>query len=35
MSLPSLNPDKTASGIVVDPSTLERVIPASKRKDGS
>ncbi|WRT68231.1 uncharacterized protein IL334_005207 [Kwoniella shivajii] len=35
MSLPSLNPEKTASGIIVDPSTLERVIPQSKRKDGT
>lgn len=34
-SLPPLNPEKTASGIVVDPQTLERVIPASKRKDGT
>lgn len=37
MSLPGppLNPEKTASGIIVDPATLERVIPASRRKDGS
>lgn len=35
MSLPPLNPDKTASGIIVDPRTLERVVPASRRKDGS
>ncbi|WVQ99849.1 hypothetical protein IAU59_006992 [Kwoniella sp. CBS 9459] len=35
MSLPSLNPDKTASGIIVDPRTLERVVPQSRRKDGS
>lgn len=32
---PPLNPDATASGIVLDPRTLERVIPASRRKDGS
>ncbi|GMK58429.1 hypothetical protein CspeluHIS016_0504610 [Cutaneotrichosporon spelunceum] len=35
MSLPPLNPEKSASGIIVDPRTLERVIPASRRKDGS
>ncbi|WWC63155.1 uncharacterized protein I303_105755 [Kwoniella dejecticola CBS 10117] len=35
MSLPSLNPEKTASGIIVDPRTLERVIPQSRRKDGT
>ncbi|ORY35371.1 hypothetical protein BCR39DRAFT_509125 [Naematelia encephala] len=35
MSLPPLNPDKTTSGIIVDPSTLERVVPSSKRADGS
>ncbi|TXT13110.1 hypothetical protein VHUM_01511 [Vanrija humicola] len=34
-SLPPLNPEKTASGIVVDPQTQERVIPASRRQDGS
>jgi len=35
MSRPPLNPDQTASGIAVDPRTLERVIPESKRPDGS
>ncbi|OCF40526.1 hypothetical protein I317_05696 [Kwoniella heveanensis CBS 569] len=35
MSLPPLKPDKTASGIIVDPRTLERVVPQSRRKDGS
>ncbi|WVW85820.1 hypothetical protein I302_107858 [Kwoniella bestiolae CBS 10118] len=35
MSLPPLNPERTASGIIVDPQTLERVIPQSKRKDGT
>ncbi|WVF72630.1 hypothetical protein IAT40_007448 [Kwoniella sp. CBS 6097] len=35
MSLPPLNPDKSASGIIVDPRTLERVVPQSRRKDGS
>ncbi|OCF76095.1 hypothetical protein I204_03394 [Kwoniella mangroviensis CBS 8886] len=35
MSLPPINPDRTASGIIVDPRTLERVIPQSRRKDGT
>ncbi|WWC90884.1 uncharacterized protein L201_005821 [Kwoniella dendrophila CBS 6074] len=35
MSLPSLKPEKTASGIIVDPRTLERVIPQSRRSDGT
>lgn len=35
MSLPSFNPEKSAAGIVVDPGTLERVVPSSKRKDGT
>jgi partner of Y14 and mago protein len=35
MALPPMNPDKTAAGIVVDPKTLERVVPTSARKDGS
>lgn len=35
MSLPPLNPEKTTSGIIVDPRTLERVVPASKRSDGT
>ncbi|EIW67441.1 hypothetical protein TREMEDRAFT_74585 [Tremella mesenterica DSM 1558] len=30
-----LNPDKTAAGIVIDPATLDRVVPSSKRKDGT
>jgi len=35
MSKPPLNPDKSVSGIAVDPQTLERVIPESRRPDGS
>lgn len=35
MSKPALYPDTTPSGIAVDPSTLERVIPESKRSDGT
>jgi len=35
MSLPPINPEKTLSGIAVDPMTLDRVIPESKRPDGS
>ncbi|KAK0206484.1 hypothetical protein DFS33DRAFT_592406 [Desarmillaria ectypa] len=35
MSLPSLNPEQTAAGIAVDPHTLERVIPESRRPDGT
>ncbi|WWC93691.1 hypothetical protein V866_000527 [Kwoniella sp. B9012] len=35
MSLPPVNPERTASGIIVDPRTLERVIPQSRRKDGT
>ncbi|KIM90721.1 hypothetical protein PILCRDRAFT_811182 [Piloderma croceum F 1598] len=35
MSLPPINPDKTLSGIAVDPKTLDRVIPESRRPDGS
>ncbi|KAJ6599134.1 hypothetical protein DFH09DRAFT_1243579 [Mycena vulgaris] len=35
MSLPPINPDKTAAGIALDPQTLERVIPESKRPDGT
>ncbi|KAL7423464.1 hypothetical protein Q5752_001044 [Cryptotrichosporon argae] len=34
-ALPPFVPEKTASGIVVDPLTLERVVPASRRADGS
>lgn len=35
MSKPPINPDATLSGITVDPRTLERVIPESKRSDGT
>lgn len=35
MSKPPINPEKTLAGIAVDPSTLDRVIPESKRSDGS
>ncbi|ORX38681.1 hypothetical protein BD324DRAFT_621921 [Kockovaella imperatae] len=35
MSLPPVNPEKTASGIIQDPRTLERIVPTSKRSDGS
>jgi partner of Y14 and mago protein len=35
MSLPPLFPEQSPSGIIVDPQTLERVIPESKRNDGS
>ncbi|KAG9074808.1 hypothetical protein FS749_013595 [Ceratobasidium sp. UAMH 11750] len=35
MSLPPLNPDQTVSGITVDPRTLERVVPSTRRADGS
>ncbi|KAG6855124.1 hypothetical protein C0991_006053 [Blastosporella zonata] len=35
MSRPPVNPDKTVAGIAVDPQTLERVIPESKRPDGT
>ena len=35
MSKPALYPETTPSGIAVDPSTLERVIPQSKRPDGT
>ncbi|KAJ7700016.1 hypothetical protein B0H17DRAFT_1048242 [Mycena rosella] len=34
-SLPPINPDKTAAGIALDPQTLERVIPESRRPDGT
>ncbi|KAJ7179924.1 hypothetical protein C8R43DRAFT_1117268 [Mycena crocata] len=34
-SLPPLNPDKTVAGIALDPQTLERVIPESRRPDGT
>ncbi|ESK97637.1 rna binding protein [Moniliophthora roreri MCA 2997] len=35
MSRPPINPSKTAAGIIVDPQTLDRVVPESKRPDGS
>lgn len=35
MSKPALFPETTPSGISVDPRTLERVIPESKRTDGT
>ncbi|KAH9482908.1 Partner of Y14 and mago [Psilocybe cubensis] len=35
MSRPPLNPEKTVAGITVDPQTLERVIPESRRPDGT
>ncbi|KZT12998.1 uncharacterized protein LAESUDRAFT_606383, partial [Laetiporus sulphureus 93-53] len=35
MSKPAIVPETTASGIAVDPRTLERVIPESRRPDGS
>jgi len=35
MSLPPIDPAKTAAGIAVDPQTLERVIPESRRPDGT
>ncbi|KAG9317541.1 hypothetical protein JVU11DRAFT_1747 [Chiua virens] len=35
MSRPPLFPQQSAAGIAVDPGTLERVIPESKRPDGS
>jgi len=35
MSKPPLYPETTPSGIAVDPGSLERVIPESRRPDGS
>ncbi|KAM5535625.1 hypothetical protein V8D89_010612 [Ganoderma adspersum] len=35
MSKPAIVPETTASGIALDPRTLERVIPESRRPDGS
>ena len=35
MSKPDIVPKTSAAGIAVDPKTLERVIPESKRPDGS
>jgi partner of Y14 and mago len=35
MSRPPIDPDKTAAGIIVDPQSLDRVVPESRRADGS
>jgi len=35
MSLPPVNPEKSVSGIAVDPRTQDRIVPESKRVDGS
>ncbi|KAH9938384.1 uncharacterized protein B0H18DRAFT_949747 [Fomitopsis serialis] len=35
MSKPAIVPDLSTAGIAVDPRTLERVIPESRRPDGS
>ncbi|KAH9951760.1 hypothetical protein B0H21DRAFT_189960 [Amylocystis lapponica] len=35
MSKPAIIPDTTTAGIALDPRTLERVIPESRRPDGS
>lgn len=35
MSRPPINPEKSNAGIITDPHTLQRVIPESKRPDGS
>ncbi|KAI0773953.1 hypothetical protein C8Q74DRAFT_1172296, partial [Fomes fomentarius] len=35
MSKPPIIPETSAAGIAVDPRTLERVIPESRRPDGS
>ena len=35
MSKPPLFPEQTASGIAIDPRSLDRVIPESRRADGS
>lgn len=35
MSKPAIVPETTVAGISVDPRTLERVIPESRRPDGS
>ncbi|TFY69906.1 hypothetical protein EVJ58_g145 [Rhodofomes roseus] len=35
MSKPAIVPDTTVAGIAVDPRTLDRVIPESRRPDGS
>ncbi|KAF8913836.1 hypothetical protein CPB84DRAFT_1956651 [Gymnopilus junonius] len=35
MSRPPLDPEKSVAGIIVDPNTLQRVIPESRRSDGT
>ncbi|KAK2466159.1 hypothetical protein APHAL10511_001801 [Amanita phalloides] len=35
MSRPPVDPEKSAAGIIFDPQTLERIVPESKRADGS
>jgi partner of Y14 and mago len=35
MTLPPLNPETTTAGIAVDPKTLDRVVPATRRSDGT
>ncbi|KAK1224418.1 hypothetical protein PQX77_012714 [Marasmius sp. AFHP31] len=35
MSLPPIDPSKTNAGIVVDPQSFDRVVPESRRADGS
>jgi partner of Y14 and mago len=35
MSKPPLFPEQSASGIAIDPRTLDRVIPESRRADGT
>jgi partner of Y14 and mago protein len=35
MTLPDLYPETTTAGIAVDPKTLERVVPTTRRADGS
>ncbi|KAF8640031.1 hypothetical protein AX17_001273 [Amanita inopinata Kibby_2008] len=35
MSRPPINPDKSVAGIALDPQTLQRIVPESKRSDGS
>ncbi|KAJ6539276.1 hypothetical protein B0H19DRAFT_961478 [Mycena capillaripes] len=34
-TIPPIDPEKTAAGIALDPQTLERVIPESRRPDGT
>ncbi|KAF5331689.1 hypothetical protein D9611_007742 [Ephemerocybe angulata] len=35
MSRPPIDPKKTAAGIALDPQTLDRVVPESRRPDGT